>query len=286
MFTPFDYANAAEVVRARCSETAEVGIVLGSGLGAIAEAIEDAVSIPYSDIPGFPLSTVQGHSGELVIGRLEGCPVLVQRGRAHFYEGYTPQQVVFPVRVMHQLGVRTLVLTNAAGGVNTRYSVGDLMLLNDHINFVGLAGNNPLMGPNDDALGLRFPGMSRIYDRGLRQAALAAACAHDVPIHEGVYLGVSGPMFETPAEIRMARVLGGDAVGMSTVHEATAARHAGMRVMAISGITNKAIDRVDSDMDANHEEVLEAGLRIGPRMIAVIRGVLQHITRERAAGGA
>lgn len=286
VYSTADYMQAAEVIRARSSTAAQIGIVLGSGLGALGDAVEDAVSIPYRDIPGFPVSTVQGHSGELVIGHLEGCPVVVQRGRAHFYEGYTPQQVVFPVRVMHYLGVDTLVLTNAAGGVNAGYAVGDLMLLNDHINFVGLTGSNPLMGANDEALGPRFPGMSRVYDRELRQAALASARAQGVPMHEGVYMGFSGPMFETPAEVRLARLLGGDAVGMSTVHEATAARHAGMRVLAISGITNQAIDRVDTDMDANHLEVLEAGATISPRMIAVIRGVLQHIALERAAGGA
>lgn len=275
MFDRSDYAAAVDLIRSRTELVPRAGIVLGSGLGPLADALEDATAIPYADIPRFPVSTVHGHSGQLIIGRLEGVPVVVQRGRAHFYEGYTPQQVVFPVRVMHYLGTRELLLTNAAGGVNKSFRVGDIMVLNDHINFVGLAGHNPLIGPNDDSLGLRFPGLSQTYDRALRAAAVEIAASRNIPAHQGVYAGVSGPFFETPAEIRMIRVLGGDAVGMSTVHEAVAARHAGMRVFAMSGITNECIDTVDSAQEANHEEVLEAGATIVPRMEAIIRGVLR-----------
>jgi purine-nucleoside phosphorylase len=211
----------------------------------------------------------------LVIGRFEGQMVVAQQGRAHFYEGYTPQQVTFPIRVMVMLGVRSLILTNAAGGINPDYRVGDLMLLNDHINLVGMTGNNPLMGPNDESFGPRFLGMSQTYDRNLRQRAQQVAAEAGIRLHQGVYLCLSGPTFETPAEIRMMRTLGADAVGMSTVHEVLVARHAGMRVMACSGITNVAIDALDSDTDANHEEVLDAGKVLVPRLTQVLRGVLQ-----------
>ncbi|MBE2182808.1 MAG: purine-nucleoside phosphorylase [Anaerolineae bacterium] len=282
MFKRADYLAAVEAIRSQTTFPAKVGVVLGSGLGGLADAVENAVSIPYSEIPGFPVSTVHGHAGELVIGTLEGSPVITQRGRAHFYEGYTPQQVVFPVRVMHYLGIETLILTNAAGGVNAGYKVADVMILNDHINFVGMMGNNPLMGPNDETLGSRFPGMSQTYDRDLRQYALRAAQENNVPYHEGVYMCLSGPTFETPAEIRMIRLLGGDAVGMSTVHEVIAARHAGMKVLAMSGITNECIDAIDTPLDTNHEEVLEAGKLLVPRMSAIIRGVLRSLAQAGA----
>ena len=269
-----DFQKAAAVIRERSTLPVRVGMVLGSGLGALADEVQDAVTIPYGDIPGWPQSTVPGHSGTLVIGTLDGIPVVLQRGRAHFYEGYTPQQVTFPIRVMHFLGVETVVLTNAAGGINTDYRVGDVMLLNDHLNMVGMTGFNPLMGPNDDSLGERFPGMSGAYDRDLRTLAKQAAAAHNVPIHEGVYAWLSGPNFETPAEIRMLRAMGADAVGMSTVPEVLVARHMHMRVLAMSGITNAAIAEVDSGKEATHEEVLEAGTLLVPRMSRVIHGVL------------
>jgi purine-nucleoside phosphorylase len=252
-----------------------VGLVLGSGLGRLADEVEDATAIPYGDIPGFPVSTVHGHRGEIVVGLLEGQPVIMQRGRTHFYEGYSPQQITFPIRVMQVLGVSTLILTNAAGAVNKTYQVGDLMLLNDHLNFVGMAGNNPLMGTNDDSLGPRFVGMSRTYDRDLRAQARQIAVEAGIPLHEGVYACLSGPFFETPAEIRMLRTLGADTVGMSTVHEVLVARHAGMRVVAFSGVTNETIDRVDADFDINHEAVLEAGALLVPRLTRVLRGLLQ-----------
>ncbi len=270
-----NYEQAAALIRSKNEKQPKIGLVLGSGLGGLADMLDNAVRIPYEEIPGWPVSTVHGHSGQLVIGELEGQMVVAQQGRAHFYEGYTPQAVAFPMRVMYLLGVRSVILTNAAGGINRDYRVGDLMLLNDHINFVGMGGNNPLMGPNDDSFGPRFLGMSQTYDRHLRQQAQKVADEAGITLHQGVYLCLSGPTFETPAEIRMMRTIGADAVGMSTVHEVLVARHAGMRVMACSGITNVAIDTLDTDSDANHEEVLDAGKVLVPRLTTVLRGVLK-----------
>lgn len=272
-----DYQSAVDFIRGQIEAAPQVGLVLGSGLGSLADTIEAPVIIPYHDIPGWPQSTVQGHGGRLYIGQLEGQTVIAQQGRAHFYEGYTMQQVTFPVRVMAALGVHTMLLTNAAGGLNKAFSAGDVMLITDHINFVGMAGQNPLMGPNDDTLGPRFPGMAQAYDRVLRDYAKQAAQDGNITLRQGVYVGVAGPNFETPAEIRALRGLGGDAVGMSTVHEVLVARHAGLRVMACSGITNVAIDTIDSDTDANHEEVLEAGRVIVPRLTHILRGVLRAL---------
>jgi purine-nucleoside phosphorylase len=275
--TQSEYQSAVDFVRSRIDVQPVIGLVLGSGLGSLVDEIVDPVVIPYHQIPGWPQSTVHGHSGNLVIGSLEGKTVVVQQGRAHFYEGYTPHQVTFPVRVMHQLGINTLILTNAAGGLNPAYQAGDLMMLNDHINFVGMSGSNPLMGPNDDSVGPRFLGMSQTYDRELRRLARQVASERGIQLQEGVYVCLSGPTFETPAEVRMLRTLGGDAVGMSTVHEVLVARHAGLRVMAISGITNIAIDAVDTDLDANHQEVLETGLVIVPKLASIVKGVVQSL---------
>jgi purine-nucleoside phosphorylase len=276
-YTRADYEQAVAAIRRRTSLQPVIGLVLGSGLGGLADTLVDRVVIPYEDIPGWPESTVPGHSGELVIGYLEGHRVVAQRGRAHLYEGYSPQKVTFPIRVMHFLGVKTVMLTNAAGGLNTGYQVGDLMLLNDHINLVGMTGNNPLIGPNDDSIGPRFLGMVHTYDESLRELALQVAGETGINLHEGVYVCLSGPTFETPAEIRMLRMLGGDAVGMSTVHEVLVASHAGMRVLAISGITNVAIDTIDAPMDTNHEEVLEAGSVLVPRLTTILTGVLRSL---------
>lgn len=272
-----DYKQAVDQIRRKTDLQPAVGLVLGSGLGSLADTLENRVAIPYAEIPGWPLSTVHGHSGQLVIGHLEGQVVAAQQGRAHFYEGYTMQQVTFPIRVMHALGVNTVILTNAAGGLNKNYRVGDLMLLNDHINFVGMAGNNPLVGPNDDSIGPRFLGMAQTYDRDLRKLAQQAADQAGITLHEGIYVCLAGPNFETPAEIRMLRGMGADAVGMSTVHEVLVARHAGMRVMACSGITNECIDQVDSELETNHEEVLDAGKVLVPRLTAILRGVLRAL---------
>ena len=276
-YTRADYERAVEVIRSRTSLAVKTGLVLGSGLGVLADELENRTVIPYGEIPGWPQSTVHGHAGQLVIGTLEGCPVITQQGRAHFYEGYTPEQVTFPIRVMRALGVETLILTNAAGGINPAFQPGDVMLINDHINFVGMVGNNPLMGPNDDSLGERFVGMAQTYDRDLRATARQAAADAGVTLHEGVYCCLSGPTFETPAEIRMLRTLGTDAVGMSTVHEVLVARHGQMRVLAFSGITNKAIDRIDSDAETSHSEVLEVGAILVPKLAALLRGVLRTL---------
>ncbi|GIL08873.1 MAG: purine nucleoside phosphorylase [Chloroflexota bacterium] len=278
-YTQSDYDRALEAIRSRVTLEPTVGLVLGSGLGGLADTLADRVAIPGDVIPGWPVSTVEGHSGQLVFGRLEGQTVVAQQGRAHFYEGYTLQQVTFPIRVMQRMGVQTLILTNAAGGLNPAYAVGDVMLLSDHINFVGMAGNNPLVGPNDAAFGPRFVGMAQTYDARLRQLARAAAEADKIPLHEGVYMCLSGPTFETPAEIRMLRLLGADAVGMSTAHEVVVARHAGMQVLACSGITNQTIDVVDSDREVNHQEVLDAGEVLVPRLTAIVRGVLRALAK-------
>ena len=272
-----DYEQAVAVIRTKTSLQPVVGLVLGSGLGGLADKIQDQVAIPYHDIPGWPQSTVVGHSGKLVIGYLEGKVVVAQQGRAHFYEGYNLQQVTFPMRVMHFMGVKKVILTNAAGGVNKSYKTGDLMLLNDHINFVGMVGNNPLMGPNDESIGPRFLGMVHTYDSEMRMVAKQVAAAEGIRLHEGVYACLSGPNFETPAEIRMLRTIGADAVGMSTVHEALVARHAGMSVMACSGITNECIDAVDVEMETNHEEVLDAGKVLVPKLIAILQGVIRSL---------
>lgn len=272
-----DYQKAVDVILARTGNRPKVGLVLGSGLGTLADELDERVVIPYEDIPGWPASTVHGHSGNLVLGTLEGVSVVCQQGRAHFYEGYTPQQVVFPVRVMWTLGVETVILTNAAGGVNTGFKTGDIMLINDHINFMGLGGSTPLTGPNDDEMGPRFVGMVQSYDRDLRELAEKVAMEQGETLQKGVYVCISGPQFESPAEIRMIRIWGGDAVGMSTVHEVVAARHLGLKVLAFSSITNVAIDEIDTLLETNHEEVLVEGKMIVPRLAKILRGVLREM---------
>lgn len=276
-YSPEDYQRAVDVIRARTSIAPRVGLVLGSGLGGLADQLENRVTIPYGDIPGWPQSTVHGHSGQLVLGTLEGQPVVCQQGRAHFYEGYSLQQITFPIRIMHLLGVEIIILTNAAGGLNTTFQAGDVMLMNDHINFIGMVGHNPLIGPNDDSLGPRFPGMVHTYDATLRAYARDTAREHGITLREGVYVCLSGPFFETPAEVRMLRIIGGDAVGMSTVHEVLVARHVGLRVMAFSSITNIAIDQIDAPQETNHEEVLEIGRIIVPKLAALLKGVLKRL---------
>ena len=274
--TSYDEALAA--VRERSNHQPRVGLVLGSGLGGLADVLEQRDVIDSGELPGWPHSTVEGHSGNLVLGKLEGQTVVAQQGRVHFYEGYSPQQITFPVRVMFRLGIEILILTNAAGGLRPDWQTGDLMLINDHINMTGMTGANPLMGPNDESFGPRFPGMSQAYDLELRQRAQQVAAEAGITLREGVYVCLSGPNFETPAEIRMLRVMGADAVGMSTAHEVVVARHAGIRVMACSGITNVAIDQVNSELEASHEEVLEAGQVLVPRLTALLRGVLRTLT--------
>jgi len=248
------------------------GLVLGSGLGDLADEIEDKIIIPYSDIPNFPVSTVPGHAGRLVIGRLSGRNVLCMQGRFHFYEGWGMDQVVFPVQVMHMLGIERLVLTNAAGCINKDWEPGDLMLITDHIKLT--TSENPMRGRNEDQLGLRFFDMSRAYDPDLADVSRNVAKKLGIPLKEGVYMFFSGPSFETPAEIRAARLLGADAAGMSTVPEVIAAAHCGMRTVGISCMTNMAAGILDRQLD--HGEVLETGLRVHNRFAALIRGIVRE----------
>lgn len=264
-----------QVIRQQTSLVPEVGIILGSGLGALAEAVEKPVFISYETLPGWPVSTVQGHQGRLVIGKLEGLPVIVMQGRAHYYEGYSIQQVGLPVRAMQDMGIKTLIVTNAAGAVNPNYEPGELMLIVDHLNLMGMAGLNPLRGPNLDSLGPRFPDMSQAYDREYLQMARDVAKKEGITLHEGVYACLAGPSFETPADLRFMRLAGVDAVGMSTVPEVNVARHSGTRVLGISGISNKA--NLDGNTMTTHEEVLAAGKLIAPRLIGVVRGVLANL---------
>lgn len=271
------YQDAVRLIRSRSALRPEVGLILGSGLREVANEVMAPVSIPYGDIPHFPRSTVAGHDGRLVIGHLEGRPVVVMQGRAHFYEGYTMAQVTLPVRVLSLLGVRSLILTNAAGGLRDEFRVGDLMLITDHINLPGMVGHNPLHGPNDEQFGTRFPDLTVAYDPELRRIARTTADREGIPLHEGVYVMLSGPAFETPAELRMLRVLGADAVGMSTVPETVAARHAGMRVLGISGITNKVRFQAAEGSPPTHDEVLAAAEIIAPRLLRLVRGVLREV---------
>ncbi|MFZ5882606.1 MAG: purine-nucleoside phosphorylase [Chloroflexota bacterium] len=267
--------EAADAVRARTSYKPRVGLILGSGLNALADSVRDADIIPYADLPHWPRSTVHGHAGRLVIGMLEGQPVLVMQGRAHFYEGYSMSQVTLPVRVMIRLGIPMLFVTNAAGGINPSFVPGDVMLITDNLNLIGMAGANPLMGPNIDELGPRFPDMSRSYDPELMQSARKVAAENNISLREGVYCGLSGPSFETPADLRFLRLAGADAVGMSTVPEVIVARHGGMRVLGFSGISNKA--NLDGSTITTHEEVIEAGKVITPKIETIIRGVLHAL---------
>lgn len=273
-----EFEAAAETVRRHTRHTPKVGIVLGSGLGAFADAVEDADIVPYSDIPNWPISTVIGHSGQLHIGTLEDTPVIVMRGRTHYYEGYSMSHVTLPIRVMQMMGVEAVFLTNAAGGLNPAFKAGDLMLITDHLNLIGMTGANPLRGPNDESLGPRFPDMSQVYDPELRRFALEAAEEAGVEMQNGIYICLAGPSYETPADIRFLRAMGADAVGMSTVPEATVARHGHLRVMGISGISNVAIHEADGDLETSHDEVLETGAAIAPKLEAVLRGVLRRIS--------
>ncbi|GAB4463568.1 MAG: purine-nucleoside phosphorylase [Anaerolineales bacterium] len=267
--------EAADAIRARTSYKPRVGLILGSGLNSLADSVRDADIIPYADLPNWPRSTVPGHVGRLVIGKLEGQPVLVMQGRVHFYEGYSMSQVTLPVRVMIRLGIEMMFVTNAAGGINPDYAPGDVMLITDNLNLIGMAGANPLMGPNIDELGPRFPDMSRSYDPELMQIARRVAAENNIPLREGVYCGLSGPSFETPADLRFLRLAGADAVGMSTVPEVIVARHGSMRVLGFSGISNKA--NLDGSTITTHEEVIEAGKVITPKIETIVRGVLRSL---------
>lgn len=277
-FTRQHYQEAAAAIRRRTPHRPTIGMILGSGLNALADEVEDAQRIPYAEIPYFAPPSVVGHEGRLVIGRLAGRAALVLQGRAHPYEGISQQRAALPVRVMHELGVTTLIVTNAAGGINPTYRAGDLMLIVDHIGLNALVGHNPLWGPNDETLGPRFPALSKAYDPALRRLALRVAAEQGIALRQGVYCGLAGPAFETPAEIRFLRLIGADACGMSTVPEVMVARHMGMRVLGFSGISNMAIDDVDAEAQADHEEVLAAGQLLAPQLMRLLRGILAALS--------
>jgi len=264
--------QSADFLKQKYENAPKIGLILGSGLGVLAEEIENAVKIPYSDIPEFPVSTVEGHAGQLVFGTINGVEVVAMQGRFHYYEGYSFEKVTFPVRVMKKLGVETLIVTNAAGGVNETFSPGNLMLISDHINNMG---TNPLIGPNDNKLGARFPDMSEAYCKNLRKMARNVAEKIGLAIQEGVYVGNTGPSYETPAEVKMLRVLGGDAVGMSTVPEVIVARHAGMKVLGISCISNMAAGILDQPL--NHEEVIETTEKVKADFLSYVKELIQEI---------
>ena len=265
-------AEAVEAIRARTQSAPRVAVILGTGLGGLAERIEIETAIPYEEIPHFPLSTVESHSGRLLFGTLGGKPVVAMQGRFHRYEGYSLQQVTFPVRVMRALGAEILVVSNACGGMNPLWAPGDLVLIADHIN---LLGDNPLVGPNDDALGPRFPDMSEPYDLGLREAARAVALEEKIPLRSGVYVAVPGPNLETRAEYRMLRTMGADVVGMSTVPEVIVAIHGGMRVMGVSIITDACFP--DALEEANIERIIATARGAEPSLTKLVEGVIARI---------
>ena len=268
--------EATTAIQAHTSLKPAVALILGSGLGDLATEIRDAVAIPYAEIPHFARSTVIGHAGRLLIGMLEDVPVVVMQGRFHLYEGYSLQVVTLPVRVMRLLGAGTLIVTNAAGGVNPAYRTGDFMLVRDHINMPGMAGANPLVGPNDERLGDRFPALARAYDANLRALARSVAAKWpEITLHEGVYTMIGGPNYETAAELKFLRGMGTDAVGMSTVPEVVVARHAGMRVLGLSLITNSATG--DETEEVNHVEVLAAADAARPKFVVLLRGIVRGI---------
>ena len=277
--------EAAEFIRSKYPKPIAAAVVLGSGLGAFADAIENAVRIPYEEVPHFARSTVQGHAGQLVLGEVEGVPVAVQQGRFHFYEGYEMEQVMFPMRVFGRLGVKNVILTNAAGSLSTEMRPGSLMLISDHLNLMGV---NPLRGKNDEQFGPRFPDMTDVYTKSLQEIAIREADAiaksrfdsgrdaeHTMFLHRGVYCALSGPTYETPSEIRMYRLLGADAVGMSTVPEAIAARHQGMNVLGISCITNFGAGMTAEPI--NHQEVMETGARVAEIFKELLRRIIKRI---------
>src|SRR6185436_132555 len=267
--------HATRVIRSRTTVEPRIALVLGSGLGGFADDFEEAVGIPYEDIPGFVRSTAQGHAGRLVIGKIDSVPVLAMQGRVHYYEGYSLEEVTFPVRTFGLLGVKTLVLTNAAGGINVQLTQGALMVLSDHLNLMGV---NPLRGPNDDRFGPRFPDMSTVYSAELQALVVEEARAIGVEVRRGIYGALSGPSYETPAEIHLMRTLGADAVGMSTVPEAIVARHMGLEVLGISCITNMAAGLSDEPID--HEEVMATGDRVRGTFTELLRRVVGAISRR------
>jgi len=267
--------HATRIIMTRVSIEPRIAVVLGSGLGGFADDFEEAVSIPYEEIPGFKQSTAQGHAGRLVVGKVDTVPLLAMQGRVHYYEGYTLEEVTFPIRTFKLLGIKTVILTNAAGGINVQLQQGALMVLSDHLN---LMGTNPLRGPNDERFGLRFPDMSTVYSPELQELVVEEARAIGVEVRRGIYGALSGPSYETPAEILMLRNLGADAVGMSTVPEAIVARHMGLEVLGISCITNMAAGLSDEPID--HEEVMATGDRVRGTFTELLRRVVGAISRR------
>ena len=267
--------HATRIIRSRISVEPRIAVVLGSGLGGFADDFEEAVSIPYEEIPGFVRSTAQGHAGRLVIGKVDSVPILAMQGRVHYYEGYSLEEVTFPVRTFGLLGIKTLILTNAAGGVNVQLTQGALMVISDHVNLMGV---NPLRGPNDERFGPRFPDMTAVYSPELQELVIDEARAINVELRRGIYGGLSGPSYETPAEIHLLRNLGADAVGMSTVPEAIVARHMGIEVLGISCITNMAAGM--SDEPINHEEVMATGDRVRETFTELLQRVIAAINRR------
>jgi purine-nucleoside phosphorylase len=264
------YQQAVDVIRQKTSATPKIAVVLGSGLGAFADSLTGATAIPYGEIPGWPVSTAIGHAGKLVFGKVGDTEVVLMAGRAHLYEGYTPQQAVFGVRTLGKLGVEKIIFTNAAGGINLNYGQGALVAITDHIN---LQGSNPLSGPNDDTLGPRFPDMTEAYSKRLLGVALSAAAQEGITLFEGVYAGLLGPSYETPAEIRYLRTIGADLVGMSTVGEVIAANHMGIECLGISCVTNMAAGVLPQKLD--HEEVLAVGLQVRDTFMRLLKAVIQ-----------
>ena len=276
----FSYAEikqAADYIQSNTKHQPNVSLILGSGLSPLAREVKEADHIPYEEIPNFPVSGVPGHAGKLVIGKLAGQTVLVMQGRTHFYEGYSTQHITLPVRAMQIMGLKKLIVTNAAGGINQNFKAGDLMLIVDHVNMIGMSGRNPLYGPNLAEFGPRFPSMTQAYDLDLIAVAGQVARKLNLTLQEGVYLCLAGPSFETPAEIRFLKTIGADAVGMSTVPEVIVANHGGMRVLGISSITNVAIQETGSKAETTHEEVLETGKIIVPKLMALLKGILAEM---------
>jgi purine-nucleoside phosphorylase len=268
--------QAVQAIRQRTIKQPLIGIVLGSGLGTLADSVASADIIPYGEIPNWPLSSVVGHKGRLVIGTLEEKCVLVMQGRTHYYEGYSMDQVTFPIRVMQRLGIQTLIVTNAAGAINPEFQPGDVMMITDQINLIGMAGLNPLRGPNLDEFGERFPDMSQPFDVQLAETTRKVARDTSINLREGVYICLSGPSFESPADLRFLRLIGADAVGMSTVPEVIIARHGNLKVLGFSGISNKA--NLDGSTVTTHEEVLQAGEIIVPKLKTLICGVIRSLS--------
>jgi purine-nucleoside phosphorylase len=264
--------HAARTIRARWSEDVRVALVLGSGLGAFADDLQDSIAIPYDEIPGFARSTVEGHAGRLVLGRVGTVSLAAMQGRFHYYEGYALEEVVFPIRVLGLLGIKSLVLTNAAGGINVAFEQGSLMVISDHLNLMGV---NPLRGKNDERFGTRFPDMSEVYARDYQEIAVEEGRGMNIELRRGIYAALSGPSYETPAEIRMMRTLGADAVGMSTVPEAIIARQMSIKILGLSCITNMAAGVFDQPI--NHEEVIETGVRVHETFKELLRRVIPRL---------